>query len=263
MQPVHSAAVDDQFERRFSGVGRLYGEAIADRLRTTTIAVIGIGGVGTWAAEALARTGCERLILVDLDHVSPSNTNRQLHALDGTYGKAKVQAMAERLHAINPRGLIRCVDDFLTPDNVIEVLADAQAIIDATDQVAAKSSIAAFALAHQRYAVLCGGAGGRRDPGRLKVADLAQTGGDPLLAAVRQRLRRNHGFAAGNGKRSPPFGVDAVYSDEPMTRVADCGATPGAPLACGGFGSSVVVTASMGMRAAACVIERLSRFGPD
>ena len=249
-------APDDQ-KRRFGGVARLYGEPTAERLAVTTIAVIGMGGVGSWAAEALARTGCARLILVDLDHVALSNTNRQLHALRGEYGKAKVLAMAERIAAINPEADLRVVDDFLTPENAEGILADAACIVDATDQVHAKAAIASFAVRQQRYAVLCGGAGGRRDPGRFRVADLARTGGDPLLASVRQQLRRKYGFAPGDGKRPVDFGVDAVFSDEAMVRDAACAPTPGAPLACGGFGSGVVVTATMGMRAAACVIEHL------
>jgi len=249
-------------QRRFGGVARLYGEAALARFGAARVAVVGLGGVGTWAAEALARSGCARLTLIDLDHVAQSNTNRQIHALDPEFGKAKVIAMAGRITAINPLAQVRPVEEFVTPQNAASLLQELDLIIDCIDQVRAKAAL----IAHARLAgidvITCGAAGGRRNPGRIQVEDLARTRGDALLSKVRQRLRRDHGFAA-PGTRSRParMGVAAVYSDEPPMPLAVCApqdAAPGSPLACGGYGSAVTVTATMGLAAAAWALERLA-----
>lgn len=250
-------------ERRFGGIARLYGAAGAQRLRAARIAVVGLGGVGSWAAEALARSAVGSVTLIDMDHVSESNTNRQLHALDGAYGMSKVTAMAERIAAINPRCAVAVVDDFATPDNAAALVAGHDVVIDCADDVPAKAALIAAARAAQVGIVTCGAAGGRIDPLRIAQGDLARIAGDPLLARVRHRLRREHGFPREGGRAAPKFGVTAVYSDEPVRRpdAADTG-TPRAEIAgdlsCAGFGSAVAVTATMGFVAASVALNRLA-----
>ena len=247
--------------RRFGGVARLYGPAAAERLIHASVCVVGVGGVGSWALEALARTGIGQLAAVDLDMVAESNTNRQIHALGDIYGKAKVDAMAERLRAINPACEIRCIEDFVTPDNVTTMLdGDFTAVIDAIDQVRAKVAMIAFCQRRKLPIVIAGAAGGQIDPTQVRVSDLSQTVQDPLLAKVRSTLRRDHGFPRGPRKK---FGISAVYSTEPLRYPktdAACDAERGpAGLNCAGFGSSVCVTSVFGMAAAAQVINLISQ----
>lgn len=255
--------------RRFGGVARLYGAAGARRLRAARIAVVGLGGVGSWAAEALARSAVGGITLIDMDHVSESNTNRQLHALDGAYGKAKVLAMAERIAAINPECAVTAVDDFATPDNAATLIAGHDVVIDCSDDVPAKAALIAAARMQRVAIVTCGAAGGRIDPLRIAHGDLARIAGDPLLARVRHRLRREHGFARepdrsqGRDARLPrKFDVAAIYSDEPVRRPpASAGAARtelAGDLSCAGFGSAVTVTATMGFVAAAVALNRLA-----
>ena len=247
-------------ERRFGGVARLYGATGAARLRDAHICVVGIGGVGSWSVEALARTGVGRITAVDLDMVAESNTNRQIHALGDIYGKAKVEAMAERIRAINPDCQVNCIEDFVTPENVSEILAqDFSVVIDAIDQVRAKVAMIAFCQRQKIPIVVAGAAGGQLDPTQIRVADLSQTVQDPLLAKVRSMLRREHGFPR-DGKKK--FGVAAVYSTEPLRypdTAGSCDTASGpAGLNCAGFGSSVCVTAAFGMAAAAQAINLLA-----
>lgn len=253
---------DADLVRRFSGVDRLYGEAVTQRFRAAHAVVVGLGGVGSWAAEALARSAVGRMTLVDLDHVAESNTNRQIHALGDVYGKAKVDAMAERLRAINPSCRLRAIDEFATPDNVAMLVDGADVVLDCIDQVVAKAALIAAARAAGVAVITCGAAGGRVDPTRIRCDDLARLAGDPLLARVRHKLRRDHGFPVA-GKRTPRFGVPGVYSDEPLRRPAavrdaEGGSRPGAALACAGYGSGVVVTATMGFVAAARALEAIA-----
>lgn len=260
---IEHAGADFDAARRFSGVIRLYGEAAAERFRAAHVVVIGMGGVGSWAAEALARSAVGRLTLVDLDHVAESNTNRQVHALGDAYGKAKVDAMAERLVAINPGCRVHAVDEFATVENAASLVKGADVVLDCIDQVVAKAALIAAARAAGVGIVTCGAAGGRLDPTRIRCDDLARLAGDPLLAKVRHKLRRDHGFPRDNGKRPARFGVVGVYSDEPLQRSArvrdaDGRPVPGAALACAGYGSSVVVTAAMGFTAAGQVLAMLS-----
>ncbi len=244
--------------RRFGGVARLYGEAALAGFLRARVGVVGLGGVGTWAAEALARSGVGRLRLIDLDHVSESNTNRQIHALDTEFGKSKVGAMAERIALIHPRAEVEAVEDFVSADNVAALLGGLDLVIDCIDAVAAKAALVAWARSVGIRVVTCGGAGGRRDPARIRCDDLARTHGDPLLAALRHRLRHEFGFSPAAGKPVASFGVRAVFSDEPLHwPVQDIGVAPGSPLACGGYGSAVTVTATMGFAAAACALEQL------
>lgn len=244
-------------ERRFGGVARLYGEAGAGRLRSAHVCVVGIGGVGSWAVEALARSGVGAITLIDLDMVAESNTNRQIHALGDIYGKAKVDAMAERIIAINPECRVSTIEDFITPENTAELLDNRfDAVIDAIDQVKAKAAMIAHCRRQRLPIVTAGAAGGQIDPTRIQLADLAQTVQDPLLAKVRSSLRREYGFPRDTKKK---FGVAAVYSTEPL-RYPNSGAacaTDGGPtgLNCAGFGSSVCVTSVFGMAAAAHVLN--------
>lgn len=259
-------ATEADLERRFGGLARLYGAAGAQRIRRAHVMVVGVGGVGSWAAEALARSGVGRLTLVDLDHVAESNINRQIHALDATLGQAKVQAMRERIAQIHPGARVHAVEDFVEPDNWVQLLAGAQAalgapaaVIDACDQVRAKLAMAAWARDTRAAFITVGAAGGKRLAHRVEIDDLAMATHDPLLAQLRQRLRKSHG-APREGRR---IGVPCVFSREPVAPPDASCATPGdgaadGTLNCHGYGSAVSVTATFGMCAAGWVIERLA-----
>lgn len=243
--------------RRFGGVGRLYGTDGAARLQAAHVCIVGIGGVGSWVAEALARTGVGQITLIDLDMVAESNTNRQIHALGDVYGKAKVEAMAERILAINPACAVRCIEDFVTPENVDRMLDRGYTlVVDAIDQVRAKAAMVSHCRRQGIPIIVAGAAGGQMDPTQIRIADLSQTIQDPLLAKLRATLRRDFGFPRDARKK---FGVSAVYSTEPLRypdSSAACDADKGPTgLNCAGFGSSVCVTSVFGMAAAARAIE--------
>lgn len=261
MDEIVADTLDVDLARRFGGVARLYGEAAFEGFRRARVAVIGIGGVGSWAVEALARSAVGSLVLIDLDHVAESNTNRQIHALGGEYGKAKVAAMAERVCAINPAAHVRSIEEFIAPDNVAALVRDVDAVVDCIDQVSAKAALIAHCRASNIDVVTCGAAGGRTDPTRIRGDDLARCAGDPLLAKLRYRLRRRYGFPREAAGRVPRFGVAAVYSDEPVRLpIGACAPPdPAAGLACAGYGSSVAVTASLGFAAAAAALDRIAR----
>jgi tRNA A37 threonylcarbamoyladenosine dehydratase len=251
--------------RRFGGVARLYGEEGAAKLRRAHVAVIGIGGVGTWAAEAIARSAVGVITLIDMDHIAESNTNRQIHALGDAYGRAKVEAMATRIVAINPSCDIRPIDDFITAENAAQFIAGYDFVLDCIDQVNAKAALIARARAVNIPVVTCGAAGGRLDPVRISRGDLAVIAGDPLLAKVRQRLRRDYGFPRESGARRTKFHVLAVYSDEPVQRPAPApgeGEVVVGGLSCAGYGSSVAVTATMGFVAASVALTQIAQ-APD
>lgn len=241
--------------RRFGGIERLYGEGAISRLNAVRVAVVGIGGVGCWVAEALARSGVGMLKLVDPDNLAESNINRQIHALDETLGLAKVTAMRARISGIHPQCCVEEVEDFLTRENVAALLQDVDIVVDATDDSRAKAAMAAHCRRMRLPLLMAGGAGGKTDPRRIRVGDLAQTTQDPLLSKVRACLRREYGFTREPGKK---FGIEAVYSDEPPKRPQTC-AVASAPqgLSCAGYGSSVAMTASVGLFIAARAIERL------
>ena len=191
-------------DRRFASVARVYGEAGCQKLWQSHVVVVGIGGVGSWAAEALARSGAGRLTLIDLDHVAESNINRQVHALTSTLGVAKVEVMAQRIRDISPDISVHPVDEFIEPGQEEKLIpADADLVIDAIDAVAAKASLIAWCVANDKPVIACGAAGGRTDPLQLRVEDLSRTTGDALLSAVRARLRRHHGFPRGDGTAMP------------------------------------------------------------
>lgn len=251
-------APDADLQRRFGGVARLYGGAAYRRFTRAHAVVIGIGGVGSWTAEALARSGVHALTLIDLDHIAESNTNRQIHALGDEYGKSKVVAMAARIAAINPACHVTTIEEFVTPENAATALPAADVVIDCIDQVSAKAALIAHCRAQRVQVVTCGAAGGRIDPTRIRADDLARATGDPLLAKVRYRLRRQYGFPREGARRAPKFGVAAVFSDEPVRRPAqDC--DPAARLACAGYGSTVAVTAALGFAAAAVALQWLAQ----
>jgi len=250
-------------ERRFGGVSRLYGEAGLARFKAAHVCVIGIGGVGSWAAEALARNAIGRITLIDLDNIAESNVNRQLHAVDGAFGKAKVTAMAERIHAINPECDVVEIEDFVTLENAVSMLDRGyDAVLDAIDDARAKVAIAAYCQQHKLPLIITGAAGGRLDPTRIRTADLAQVTGDRLLAKVRNQLRRDHRFPKGEKVK---FGIQAVYSDEQVQKpVASCDTdtTDNAAITglnCAGYGSSVCVTAPFGMTAASLALNLLRK----
>lgn len=258
--------------RRFGGIARLYGAAAANALAQAHVAVVGIGGVGSWAAEALARSGLGQITLIDLDHVAESNINRQIHASDTTLGQAKVQAMQARIASFHPHCRVHTVDDFVEPGNWPTLLpAPVDAVIDACDQMAAKTALAAWARAEQALFITVGAAGGKQSPWLVEVDDLARATHDPLLAQLRQRLRKWHG-APRDGKA---FNLACVFSREavqhPSTCAADAAASASAgmgtdanaasdgSLNCHGYGSSVTVTATFGMCAAGWVLQQLAR----
>lgn len=245
-------------ERRFGGIDRLYGEGALARLQAAHVGVIGIGGVGSWAAEALARCGVGTLTLIDLDHIAVSNTNRQIHTLEGAYGQAKVAAMAARIRSINPACIVHEIDDFITPENVASLLPACDAVLDAIDDGRAKAALVAHCRSKKIPLVTTAAAGGRRDPTRIRVADLARTEHDPLAAKLRAQLRKDYGFPRGGRE---DFGIECVYSTEPIVRPpGEAGCTVDAApqgLNCAGYGSAVMVTASFGMVAAGRVVERL------
>jgi tRNA threonylcarbamoyladenosine dehydratase len=246
------------FKRRFGGIARLYGDDGLDRLIAAHVCVVGLGGVGSWAAEALARSGVGRLTLIDLDHVAESNLNRQIQALETTLGRAKVLAMMERIAAINPLCRVTMVEDFVTVDNLEQAVPECDALVDAIDQLDAKAALIAHCVRRGIAVVTTGGAGGRTNPAQVRIDDLARTSHDPLASKLRAKLRRDHGFPR-DAKAS--FGVECVYSLEAVRRPQAACETDAADiqgLSCAGYGSSVCVTGAFGFAAASRVLDRLA-----
>jgi tRNA A37 threonylcarbamoyladenosine dehydratase len=252
LPPVAGADLD----RRFDAAHRLYGPAGYRRIRAASVAVVGLGGVGSWAAEALARSGVARLVLIDLDIVAESNINRQVQAGARTLGMGKAEALAERFADIHPGCDLHVVDAFVDEGNWPALLpVPVDAVVEACDQVRAKAVVAAWSLRERVFSVCAGAAGGKQRAQDVEVADLAEVTHDPLLASLRQRLRK-----AGTVPRTGRGGVTCVFSREPVQRPdAACDpVVPGSPLACHGYGSSVAVTATFGMVAAGEVLRRLA-----
>lgn len=243
--------------RRFGGLERLFGVEGAARIRRAHVVVVGVGGVGSWAVEALARSGVGRLTLIDLDHVAESNVNRQIHATTASMGQAKVQAMRERIALIHPACVVHGVEEFVTPANWLALCPpDADAVIDACDQVAAKTAMAAWARAAGPCFVTVGAAGGKREAQRVEVDDLSRVTHDPLLAQLRYRLRREHAAPRG----TTALGVDCVFSREPVQPPdPSCAVSGDGTLNCHGFGSLVSVTATFGLVAAGRVLQALAK----
>ena len=247
-------------ERRFSGLARLYGVSGAQKIMESHIAVVGIGGVGSWAVEALARSGVGRLTLIDLDHVSESNINRQIHAVSATLGQAKVLAMRDRIHSFNPACEVTCIEEFVDESNWSALLpAGIDAVIDACDQVRAKTAMAAWSSNQHVHFISVGAAGGKRYAHLVDIADLATCTHDPLLAQVRNRLRKEHG-APREGKK---MGVVSVFSREAVSPPdASCSVEGDGSLNCHGYGSVVAVTATFGQCAAGWVLDQISSSEP-
>ncbi len=249
--------------RRFGGISRLYGAAGLAKLQSAHICVIGIGGVGSWAAEAVARNAVGTITLIDLDNIAESNVNRQLHAVEGAFGKAKVTAMRERILSINPLATVCEIEDFVTTENVNAMLNhDYDGVIDCIDDAKAKAAIANFCKMKNIPLVMTGAAGGRLDATRIKQKDLSEVSHDKLLAKVRNLLRRDYGFTNGHSAKgkSSKLGVQCVYSDENVIEPdSACEVTERAVtgLNCAGYGSSVCVTAPFGFIAASLLFQRL------
>ena len=243
-------------ERRFGGLARLYGVEGTARIRRAHVAVVGIGGVGSWAAEALARSGVAQITLVDLDHVAESNINRQIHALTDTVGQAKVLAMRDRIAQIHPACTVHCIEEFVEPGNWPGLLTTpVDAVIDACDQVRAKVAIAAWAQSAGVLYIAVGAAGGKRQAHKVDVDDLAHTTHDPLLAQLRYQMRKHH-RAPREGKK---IGVTCVFSREAVAPPdASCNIQGDGTLNCHGYGSVVAVTATFGQCAAGWVLDKLA-----
>ena len=288
--------MDADIERRFSGLARLYGVQGAAAIRAAHVAVVGIGGVGSWAAEALARSGVGRMTLIDFDNVAESNINRQIHAVTDTVGMAKVDAMRARIAQINPHCQVTCIEEFATPENWLSLVGamtaqgGLSAVIDACDQVKTKVTMVAWALAQRKSAhaslfITAGAAGGKRRADKIDIADLADTTHDPLLAKLRYSLRRYHGAA-----RNKAIGTPCVFSREAVATpilISDAAVSVNArsnllpdvhaderadsqtdsvenlqsdgSLNCHGYGSVVTVTASFGLCAAGWVLDQIAR----
>jgi tRNA A37 threonylcarbamoyladenosine dehydratase len=252
-------------QSKFAATRRLYGEAAYQRIRRAHICVVGLGGVGSWTVEALARTGVGALTLIDLDEICLSNINRQVHALESTVGQPKAAALAERIALIAPDCLVRQQHCFLTPGNVDQLLDQSfDYVVDAIDVTRHKACLIAACKAKSLPIVTCSGAGGRTDPTLIRVHDLAQTRDDPLAAQVRRLLRRQYGFAKGAKRR---FKVPCVCSEEPLRFPHSDGSVcatreKGADyrLNCdAGFGSSAAVTGAFGFALAAHVLAAIEQ----
>jgi len=261
---LFSATLDNEvdFARRFGGIARLYGEPALEKFRAAHVCVIGVGGVGSWVVEALARSAIGHLTLIDLDNVAESNINRQIQALSSTVGMAKIEALKQRIAQINPFCQVTLVEDFIDVENIPAMIADKNFdyVVDAIDSVKPKAALIAWCSANQMPLVVVGGAGGQIDPTKVEIRDLARTEQEPLLKKVRKILRAQYGFARGEKQK---YHIDAVFSMEPL-RYPDAGdacevdANSITGLNCAGFGSSMVVTATFGMVTAGQVLRRLA-----
>ncbi len=250
------------YDERFGGITRLYGIQESEIIRNTHICVIGIGGVGSWAAEALARSGIGKITIIDHDDIAASNINRQIHSLTASIDQSKVETMAERIKQINPQCECNIVDDFITDANLEKYLTrNYDHVIDAIDSIKFKTAIIYYCKRNKVPIITTGGAGGLIDPTAINIADLAKTWNDPLAAKVRSQLRHQYGYTK-NPKRT--FGVPCVFSIEqqryPKADGSVCHAKPGVKnvtLDCNlGFGSSTCVTATFGFIAAAHAIHK-------
>jgi tRNA A37 threonylcarbamoyladenosine dehydratase len=259
---------DVDFERRFGGIARLYGDKALARFRSAHICVIGVGGVGSWIVEALARSAVGKLTLIDLDNVAESNINRQIQALSGTVGMAKITALAERIAQINPYCVVEQIEDFVTPDNLDEMIGSRpyDYVIDAMDSAKAKTALVHYCRTRSIPLIVIGSAGGQTDPTRIEVRDLSKTEQEPLLKKVRRRLRSQYHYPP-NSKNK--LNVDAVFSMEPL-KFPETGeacsvdgdergpSTSITGINCAGFGSAMVVTATFGMVAAGHLLRKLA-----
>mgnify|MGYP003336448759 FL=1 len=252
---------------RFGGLARLYGADALPRLASARVCVVGVGGVGSWIVEGLARSAIGAITMIDLDDVCITNVNRQLPAIDGHIGRPKVEVLAERVRGINPACRVEAVAEFFTEASAARLLASpCEFVVDAIDRMSQKALLIAGARSLGRKVLTVGAAGGRRDGTRVRVGDLGEAGGDELLRQVRRRLRREHGYVAGSERGLTRMGIAAVWSDEePVYPWSDgtCAAEPepggNLRLDCAsGFGSAVFVTATFGLAAAGEVVRRIA-----
>lgn len=253
---MQTHAPDDDYDRRFAGIGRLYGDDTQALYQQAHVLVAGAGGVGSWAIEALARTGIGHLTLIDMDVLVASNINRQLPALSETFGRGKIDVLAERARGINPRLQLTLIDNFLTRDNIAELLADTpDLVLDCTDDVDAKTSLVVWCRRRRIPIVVAGAAGGKTNPAELRIDDLTRTHRDPLLAKIRRQLRRDCGFPKDPQEK---FGIPCVYSNQPV-HTPEGTACESGDLSCSGYGSTTMVTATMGMMAVAEGLRHMVR----
>ena len=248
--------MSEDLDRRFSGLNRLWGSGATQRLAQSHVVVVGVGGVGSWAVEALARSGVGRLTLIDFDQIAESNINRQIHALSETLGMAKVDALKTRIRSIHPGCEVDVIEDFVTPENIDQIMPSGlDALIDACDQFHAKQAMASWAIQHAKNFITVGAAGGKLHAQMVRVNDLSAVTHDPLLGRLRRELRKALGIA-----QASSMGVTCVYSQEPIRSDQSCGieqTQSSRDLSCHGYGSFVGVTATFGLVAAGCAIEQL------
>lgn len=253
--------------RRFGGVERLYGKTALSHFKKTHVIVIGIGGVGSWAVEALARNAIGKLTIIDMDVVAESNINRQLPAMTSTLGRNKIDVMAERIQEINPDCEVTLIDDFISKDNLEELIDDsANYVIDCIDSSRVKAALIAWCKRRKIKIITLGGAGGQTDPKKIKIADLSNTAHDPLLSKTRKLLRQEYNFSRNDKRR---FGIPCIFSPEHLKYVNLDGemsnhkpdsSTQASDLSCaGGMGSSVMVTASFAFIAVSHVLDRIAK----
>ncbi|SUT85833.1 UBA/THIF-type NAD/FAD binding protein [Actinobacillus ureae] len=247
----------DNYEQRFGGIGRLYTPEGLAKLRQAHICVIGIGGVGSWAVEALARSGIGKITMIDMDDICVTNINRQIHAMTGTVAQLKTEAMKERIERINPECVVEIIDDFITSENIPEYLNRGyDYVIDAIDSVKTKATLIAYCKRNKIRMITTGGAGGQTDPTQIQITDLSKTIQDPLVSKVRSLLRKEYNFSQ-NPKRK--FGIDCVFSTQPLIfpKMGE-GCEVSATMNCAnGFGAVTTVTATFGFFAVSRVIDKL------
>ena len=256
----------ESYLQRFDGLARVFGKTALQSLQRAKFCIVGVGGVGSWAAEALARSAVGALTLIDLDHIAESNVNRQIHALEGQFGRAKTEAMQERIEAINPACRVISHDEFADTENLGRLIRpDYDYVIDCIDAYRTKAAIIAHCRRGKIRVITAGGAGGQIDPLKITLADLSRTQQDPLLAKTRKLLRREYGFPTNIKRR---FEVPCVYSSEQSRYPSVDGTTcldkssgiVNTGLNCGGFGSAMPVTATFGLVAVSYVLRKLAEF---
>ena len=262
---IQSANTPSLYERSFSGLNNLYGNDAISIFAQSHICVIGIGGVGSWAAESLARTGIGQITLIDLDNISQSNINRQIHALNDTVGMSKVDAMKTRILSINPNCVVNVIEDFIEPENVDKYISTKMDfVIDCIDSVKSKAAVVHFCKRNKIRLVTTGGAGGKNDPSQIDVCDLNQTYHDPLLSSLRKALKNNHKITPNKRNRYDVMAIfskqQSVYLDKETGSVNQKKPKTNTPhgLNCHhGMGSLMAMTSCMGMIASSVVINKL------
>ncbi|MDQ6569366.1 MAG: tRNA cyclic N6-threonylcarbamoyladenosine(37) synthase TcdA, partial [Haemophilus parahaemolyticus] len=245
------------YEQRFGCIGRPYTPEGLAKLRQSHVCVIGIGGVGSWAVEALARTGIGKITMIDMDDICGTNINRQIHAMTGTVAQLKTEAMKERVERINPECVVEIIDDFISPENIPEYLNRGyDYVLDAIDSVRTKAALIAYCKRNKIKLITTGGAGGQTDPSQIQIADLSKTIQDPLASRVRSLLRKEYNFSQ-NPKRK--FGIDCVFSTQPLIfpKMGE-GCEVSATMNCAnGFGAVTMVTATFGFFAVSRLVDKL------